>query len=114
MYLEILIVLVLTLVNGLLAMSEMAIVSSRPARLKARADRGDHGAAVALRLTEEPGRFLSTVQIGITLVGVLAGAFSGATLGRGWPPPCPAWGCLRASPTKSAWGWSSLPSPICR
>ena len=47
MYLEILIVLVLTLVNGLLAMSEMAIVSSRPARLKARADRGDHGAAVA-------------------------------------------------------------------
>lgn len=81
MYLEILIVLVLTLVNGLLAMSEMAIVSSRPARLKARADRGDHGATVALRLTEEPGRFLSTVQIGITLVGVLAGAFSGATLG---------------------------------
>ena len=81
MYVEILIVLVLTLVNGLLAMSEMAIVSSRPARLRARADRGDHGAAVALHLLEEPGRFLSTVQIGITLVGVLAGAFSGATLG---------------------------------
>ncbi len=81
MYLEILIVLVLTLVNGLLAMSEMAIVSSRPARLKSRADRGDRGARVAIHLAEDPGRFLSTVQIGITLVGVLSGAFSGATLG---------------------------------
>ena len=81
MYVEILIVLVLTLVNGLLAMSEMAIVSSRPARLKSLADRGSRGARVAIRLSEEPGRFLSTVQIGITLVGVLSGAFSGATLG---------------------------------
>ncbi len=81
MWFEIAIVLILILVNGLLAMSEMAIVSARPARMKVMAERGDHGAAIALRLAEEPGRFLSSVQIGITLVGVLSGAFSGATLG---------------------------------
>lgn len=81
MLFEILIVLALILLNGLLAMSELAIVSSRTLRLKARAERGSRGAAVALALTEHPGRFLSTVQIGITLVGVLSGAFSGATLG---------------------------------
>ncbi|MFN9544269.1 MAG: CNNM domain-containing protein, partial [Alphaproteobacteria bacterium] len=62
-------------------MSEMAVVSSRPARLKVLADQGSKGARMAQRLAEDPGRFLSTVQIGITLVGVLSGAFSGATLG---------------------------------
>ncbi|SMC80987.1 putative hemolysin [Rhizobium sp. RU36D] len=81
MFAEILIVVFLTVVNGVLAMSEMAIVSSRPARLKVLAEQGNRGAAVAISLSEEPGRFLSTVQIGITLVGVLSGAFSGATLG---------------------------------
>ncbi|MFN9355409.1 MAG: hemolysin family protein, partial [Alphaproteobacteria bacterium] len=81
MYIEIAVVLVLTIVNGLLAMSEMAVVSSRPARLKVLADQGSKGARMAQRLAEDPGRFLSTVQIGITLVGVLSGAFSGATLG---------------------------------
>ncbi|WP_111411728.1 hemolysin family protein [Billgrantia lactosivorans] len=81
MLLEILIVLALIVLNGLLAMSELAIVSSRPLRLKARAAAGSHGARIALALSEDPGRFLSTVQIGITLVGVLSGAFSGATLG---------------------------------
>ena len=81
MWFEIAIVLILILVNGILAMSEMAIVSARPARMKVMAERGDRGAAIALRLAEEPGRFLSSVQIGITLVGVLSGAFSGATLG---------------------------------
>lgn len=81
MFLEILIVLTLIVVNGLLAMSELAIVSSRPSRLKARAAAGSRGARIALSLYEDPGRFLSTVQIGITLVGVLSGAFSGATLG---------------------------------
>ena len=74
-------VVILICVNGLLAMSELAVVSSRPSRLKAMADRGVAGAATALKLAAEPGRFLSTVQIGITLVGVLSGAFSGATLG---------------------------------
>ncbi|NNU82171.1 HlyC/CorC family transporter [Halovulum dunhuangense] len=81
MLLEILIVLALTLVNGVLAMSELAIVSSRPARLQVLADNGSRGAAIALRLAANPGRFLSSGQIGITLVGVLSGAFSGATLG---------------------------------
>jgi putative hemolysin len=78
---EILIVAALILLNGALAMSELAVVSSRPARLKPLAENGSAGAAAALRLADDPGRFLSTVQIGITLVGVLSGAFSGATLG---------------------------------
>jgi putative hemolysin len=78
---EILIVVALTVVNGLLSMSELAVVSSRPARLKVLSDQGNRGATTAIRLAEDPGRFLSTVQIGITLVGVLSGAFSGATLG---------------------------------
>ena len=87
MFTEILIVALLTLVNGVLAMSEMALVSSRTGRLKVLSEQGNRGATIALRLAEEPGRFLSTVQIGITLVGVLSGAFSGATLGArlaGW------------------------------
>ena len=81
MILEILIVLGLTLVNGVLAMSELAIVSSRRARLQMLADYGSRGAATAIRLASDPGKFLSSVQIGITLVAVLSGAFSGATLG---------------------------------
>jgi putative hemolysin len=83
---EILIVVALILLNGVLAMSELAIVSARPARLKSLESKSI-GAAAALRLAEDPGRFLSTVQIGITAVGVLSGAFSGATLGArlsGW------------------------------
>jgi putative hemolysin len=80
MFIEILIVVALIALNGLLALSELSIVSARPARLKSL--EGKHkGATQALRLAENPGRFLSTVQIGITLVGILSGAFSGATLG---------------------------------
>ncbi|MER8443805.1 hemolysin family protein [Mesorhizobium sp. M1066] len=82
LYVEIAIVVVLICVNGLLSMSELAIVSSRPARLKAMIDRGINGAGRALELGSNPGKFLSSVQIGITLVGVLSGAFSGATLGE--------------------------------
>lgn len=81
MFIEIAIVLFLTVLNGVLAMSELAVVSARPARLKVLAEQGSRGAETALRLASDPGRFLSTVQIGITLVGVLSGAFSGATLG---------------------------------
>ncbi len=77
---ELLVVAVLVVVNGVLAMSELAIVSARPARLRVMAEAGSRGARSALALAADPGRFLSTVQIGITLVGVLAGAFSGATL----------------------------------
>lgn len=86
MLIEILIILALIVLNGVLAMSEMAIVSARPARLKSLEGKSK-GAAAALRLAEHPGRFLSTVQIGITMVGVLSGALSGATLGArltGW------------------------------
>src|SRR3954467_1459326 len=69
-------------INGILSMSELAIVSSREARLKALAKSGSHGAQCALDLASDPGRFLSTVQSGITLIGIFAGAFSGATLGE--------------------------------
>jgi putative hemolysin len=80
LYIELAIIIVLILINGLLALAELAIVSSRRARLQALVDRDD-GSRRALALASDPGRFLSTVQIGITLVGVLSGAFSGATLG---------------------------------
>src|SRR5258705_5460619 len=63
-------------------MSELAIVSSRPARLAALVEKGVKGSRRALALASDPGKFLSTVQIGITLIGVLSGAFSGATLGQ--------------------------------
>jgi putative hemolysin len=69
----------LIVLNGYFAMSELAIVSARRARLQQRADAGSHGARVALELSDHPTRFLSTVQIGITLIGILAGAYSGAT-----------------------------------
>jgi putative hemolysin len=75
------IVTILIIINGLLAMSELAIVSSRPARLAALVEKGVTGSRRALALASDPGKFLSTVQIGITLVGVLSGALSGATLG---------------------------------
>ncbi len=77
---EILIIVLLTIVNGLLSMSEIAIVSSRKVRLEQMALAGIAGARQALNLSQSPNRFLSTVQIGITLVGVLQGAFAGATL----------------------------------
>ncbi len=80
MIIEILVLAALIVLNGVLSMSEMAIVSARPARLKSLEGKSK-GAAAALKLAENPGRFLSTVQIGITMVGVLSGALSGATLG---------------------------------
>ena len=81
LYLELLLIAGLIALNGVLAMSELAVVSSKPGRLKAMKDRGVKGAGTALSLAEDPSRFLSTVQVGITLVGILAGAFSGASLG---------------------------------
>jgi putative hemolysin len=78
---EILIVSALILLNGLFALSELAVVSSRRSRLRAMVESGRHGAKRALALAEDPGRFLSTVQIGITLIGIVSGAYSGATLG---------------------------------
>lgn len=77
---SILIVLVLVVLNGFFAMSELAIVSSKRPRLEAMAKAGSRGAARAMKLAEDPTGFLSTVQIGITLIGIFAGAYSGATL----------------------------------
>lgn len=82
LYVELGIVAVLIVINGLLAMSELAIVSSRPARLAGLVEKNVTGSRRALALASDPGKFLSTVQIGITLIGVLSGAFSGATLGQ--------------------------------
>ena len=81
-WIDVLIILALVMVNGVLSMSELAIVSSREARLKAMAKSGSGGAQCALDLASEPGRFLSTVQSGITLISIIAGAFSGASLGE--------------------------------
>jgi putative hemolysin len=78
---DVAIILALVVINGLFAMSELAIVSARKPRLQAMANAGKPGAATVLLLQEDPGRFLSTVQIGITAIGVLAGAFSGEKLG---------------------------------
>lgn len=78
--LELLILVVLILINGLFSLSEMAIVSARKTRLQQRAQEGYSRAAVALELASEPNQFLATIQVGITLVGILAGAFGGATL----------------------------------
>ena len=77
---ELAVLLAFLLANGLLAMTELAVLSARKPLLRALADQGHRGAAAALRLAEDPGRFLSTVQIGITAIGVGAGAFGGATL----------------------------------
>ena len=80
-WLDLILILALVALNGVLSMSELAIVSAREARLRAMAKSGSGGAKVALHLASDPGKFLSTVQIGITLIGILAGAFSGARLG---------------------------------
>ncbi len=76
-----LVIVGLVVLNGLFSMSELAIVSARPARLKVLAEAGSTSAKVALQLASDPGKFLSTVQTGITLVGVIAGAYSGSSLG---------------------------------
>lgn len=89
---EVLLIVLLALFNGVLAMSEIALVSARKVRLRKRSEAGDRGAKAALELAGSPGRFLSTVQIGITLVGILAGAFGGATLAEelaGWVAQVP-------------------------
>ncbi|MEI1377524.1 hemolysin family protein [Nostoc sp. UHCC 0926] len=77
---EILIILVLIIANGVFSMSEMAIVSARKVRLQQLANQGDPKAKAALKLAESPNHFLSTVQVGISLIGILTGAFGGATI----------------------------------
>jgi putative hemolysin len=92
--LEIFIVLLLFSANGLFAMMEMAVVSSRKSRLKQMAREGDTRALVALGLADAPNRFLPTVQIGITLVGLLAGAFSGITIAEEFAAWLKTWALL--------------------
>ena len=77
---ELAILIFLVLLNGVFAMSELAIVSAKKPRLKASADRGDKGAKAALKLLDDPSRMLSTVQIGITLIGIIAGAYGATAL----------------------------------
>src|SRR6185437_8966917 len=79
-WVKIVIILCLILVNGFFSLAEMAIVSARKARLQQAADAGREGARVALELKQDAGRFLSTVQIGITAINVLASVLGGATL----------------------------------
>src|SRR4029078_2977811 len=81
-WIDVFIILALILLNGVLAMGELSIVSSRYARLKAMARSGSKGGQAALQLAPDPGRFLSTVQSGITLIAIFSGAYSGASLGE--------------------------------
>ena len=83
MLIEIALLLTLILINGALAMSETAVISSRPARLVDLAQSGHTAAKRALRLAQEPTKFLSTVQVGITAIGILSGAIGEATFHSG-------------------------------
>ncbi len=80
-WVDLIIILALVALNGVFAMSELAIVSARKPRLQAMEKAGKRGAKSALQLAADPGKFLSTVQIGITLIGIISGAYSGASLG---------------------------------
>ena len=97
MMIELVIVVALILVNAFFAMSELALVSARRARLQTMAESGHRGARAALALAEDPNRLLSTVQVGITLVGIFAGAFGGATLSQ----PLKQW--LETLPVVGPW-----------
>lgn len=89
---DILIICGLILLNGIFSMSEVALISARKSKLSTDAKRGHKSAAVALALSEEPERFLSTVQIGITLIGILTGLFSGATIANDFGAILISWG----------------------
>ncbi|MGE0583353.1 MAG: hemolysin family protein [Steroidobacteraceae bacterium] len=89
---EILVIFVLVLLNGFFALSEMALVSSRRSRLQSRAEQGSRGARIALALLEDSTSFLSAVQIGITLIGIVTGVYSGATLAAQLDDVIAAWG----------------------
>lgn len=83
---EIIIIILLTVLNGVFAMSEIALVSSRKSRLEQKAQKGSKGAKIALRLLERPEHFLSTVQVGITLIGIVAGVYGGVALAEDLTP----------------------------
>ena len=77
---DVLIIIALILLNGVFSMSEIALISARKSRLASDAKQGSRGARAALQLADDPDRFLSTIQIGITLIGILTGLYSGAAL----------------------------------
>ncbi|MGB7564811.1 MAG: CNNM domain-containing protein, partial [Prochlorococcaceae cyanobacterium] len=97
MALEILFILVLIVANGIFSGSEIAVVSARKVRLQQLAEKGNRRARVALRLAESPNDFLSTVQIGITLIGILSGALGGSRVAQSLQP------VLEAVPPLRAW-----------
>ncbi|RDE06017.1 hemolysin family protein [Sphingomonas aracearum] len=101
-WIDVAIIFALVVLNGVFAMSELAIVSARRARLEAMARARKHGAQAALALGSDPGKFLSAVQIGITLIGILAGAYSGASLGEPTAARLQAWLGLSSSTAQSA------------
>jgi len=80
-WIDLAIIIALVVINGVFAMSELAIVSAKTSTLEAKAEAGSTSARIAIKLAADPGKFLSTVQIGITLIGIIAGAYSGASLG---------------------------------
>lgn len=80
-WIDLAIIIALVVINGVFAMSELAIVSAKTSTLEAKAEAGSTSARIAIELAADPGKFLSTVQIGITLIGIIAGAYSGASLG---------------------------------
>jgi putative hemolysin len=103
-------IILLILLNGFFAMSETALVSSRKARLRQRAEEGDRGARAALELADSPNRFLSAVQIGISLIGVLAGAFGGRRSPGRWRArcaACPRWPLTPGLSPSARWLWRS-------
>ena len=89
---EIFIILLLILLNGLFSMSEVALISARKSSLTADAKRGSRSAKNVLNLTERPNKFLSTVQIGITLIGILTGIYSGASIADKFSDILEGWG----------------------
>lgn len=93
---ELIIILILIFLNGLFSMSEIAMISARKSSLAAEAKRGSSSAKRALRLSEEPDRFLSTVQIGITLIGILTGLYSGDQFAEDFAAVLQRWGMNEA------------------
>ena len=97
LYMDIFIIILLILLNGLFAMSEVALISARKSNLRIRAAQGSRSARRALELADDPDKFLSTVQIGITLIGILTGIFSGATFAKQLGAVIASWGVATAT-----------------
>jgi hypothetical protein len=111
---DLLIILLLVLANGVFSMSEMAVVAARKARLEQRADAGDAGARAALTLANTPSRFLSTVQLSITLIGIIAGPSAARLCPRRSPLACARSRSLRHIATPWASASSCCSSPTSR